>query len=71
MATNNELATQVKSLSERVLRLQASNSDLRDEVALLKNNYDVLVKESVGGGATTYPLISGNVTVINPISSAP
>ena len=33
--------------------------------------YDVLVKESVGGGATTYPLISGNVTVINPISSAP
>ena len=33
--------------------------------------YDVLVKESVGGGATTYPLVSGNVTVINPVSSAP
>ena len=33
--------------------------------------YDVLIKESVGGGATTYPLISGNVTVINPVSSAP
>ena len=33
--------------------------------------YDVLVKEEVGGGATTYPLVSGNVTVINPVSSAP
>ena len=33
--------------------------------------YDVLVKESVGGGATTYHLVSGNVTVINPVSSAP
>ena len=33
--------------------------------------YDVLVKESVGGGATTYPLVTGNVTVINPVSSAP
>ena len=33
--------------------------------------YDVLVKESVGGGATTYPLVSGNVPGINPVSSAP
>jgi predicted nuclease with TOPRIM domain len=45
MPTNNELAAQVKSLTERVSRLQTSNSDLRDEVVILKNNYSTLVKE--------------------------
>ena len=33
--------------------------------------YDVLVKEEVGGGATTYTLANGNVYVYNPVSSAP
>ena len=33
--------------------------------------YDVLVKEEVGGGSTTYTLTNGNVYVYNPVSSAP
>ena len=33
--------------------------------------YDVLVKEEVGGGATTYTLANGNIYVYNPVSSAP
>mgnify|MGYP001178714224 CR=1 FL=1 len=33
--------------------------------------YDVLVKEEVGGGSTTYTLANGNVYVYNPVSSAP
>ena len=45
MPTNNELAAEVKSLSDRVSRLQASTSELRDEVVVLKNNYSTLVKE--------------------------
>ena len=33
--------------------------------------YDVLIKEEVGGGSTTYTLTNGNVYVYNPVSSAP
>ncbi len=33
--------------------------------------YDVLLKHEVGGGSTIHPLISGNILVINPVSSAP
>jgi len=33
--------------------------------------YDVLVKEEVGGGSTTYSLVNGNAYVYNPVSSAP
>ena len=33
--------------------------------------YDVLIKEDVGGGSTTYTLTNGNVYVYNPVSSAP
>ena len=33
--------------------------------------YDVLLKHEVGGGSTVHPLISGNILVINPVSSAP
>ena len=33
--------------------------------------YDVLLKHEVGSGSTVYPLISGNILVVNPVSSAP
>ena len=33
--------------------------------------YDVLLKHEVGSGSTIHPLISGNILVVNPISSAP
>ena len=33
--------------------------------------YDVLLKHEVGSGSTVHPLISGNILVINPVSSAP
>tara|TARA_Y100000004_G_scaffold62980_1_gene70541 strand:- start:4800 stop:5198 length:399 start_codon:yes stop_codon:yes gene_type:complete len=33
--------------------------------------YDVIVKEEVGSGSTSYPLLRGNVYVYNPVSSAP
>ena len=33
--------------------------------------FDVLLKHEVGGGSTVHPLISGNILVINPVSSAP
>ena len=33
--------------------------------------YDVLLKHEVGGGSTIHPLISGNILVVNPVSSAP
>lgn len=45
MPTNNELAAQVKSLTEQVSRLQVSNSELRDEIVVLQHNYNTLVKE--------------------------
>jgi hypothetical protein len=33
--------------------------------------YDILLKHEVGGGSTVHPLISGNILVVNPVSSAP
>ena len=33
--------------------------------------YDVLLKHEVGSGSTIHPLISGNILVVNPVSSAP
>ena len=33
--------------------------------------YDVLLKHEVGGGSTVHPLVSGNILVVNPVSSAP
>ena len=45
MATNKQLETQVNTLSERVNRLQSSNSELRDELIVLKGNYTTLVNE--------------------------
>ena len=43
--TNKQLETQVNTLSERVTRLQNSNSELRDELVLMKNNYTTLVDQ--------------------------
>ena len=43
MATNAELAAQVKQLQENVKSLQLSNNRLRDDVEELKNNYGKLV----------------------------
>ena len=45
MATNKELEKQVNSLQKQVSRLNVANSQLLDEVAVLKNNYTTLVKE--------------------------
>lgn len=45
MATNKQLEAQVVTLKEAVTRLQTSNSNLRDEMVALKNNYTLLVKE--------------------------
>ena len=45
MATNKQLETQVNTLSERVTRLQTSNSELRDELVVIKSNYTTLVNE--------------------------
>ena len=48
MTTTNkqqQLETQVNALSERVTRLQTSSSELRDELAVIQNNYTTLVKE--------------------------
>ena len=45
MATNKQLETQVTSLKEIVTKLQNQNSQLRDEIYVLKHNYTQLVKE--------------------------
>jgi cell division septum initiation protein DivIVA len=45
MTTNIELKALVNKLKEDLVRLQTSNSDLRDEVHMLKNNYSTLVEE--------------------------
>lgn len=45
MVTNKELEVLVQDLSKQVNRLQVSNSELRDEVVVLKNNYTKLVNE--------------------------
>jgi predicted nuclease with TOPRIM domain len=44
MPTNNELENQVQQLEERLGRVQASNSRLRDDISILKSNYDTLVE---------------------------
>lgn len=45
MATNKQLETQVNTLTERVTRLQTSNSELRDELVILKGNYSKLIND--------------------------
>jgi len=45
MTTVKQLEDQVTKLTERVGRVQTSNSQLRDEVHALKNNYNTLTKE--------------------------
>jgi peptidoglycan hydrolase CwlO-like protein len=45
MATVKQLEEQVSKLSENVSRLQTSNSELRDELVVVKNNYNTLVQE--------------------------
>ena len=44
MATNAELATQVKKLQEDVRRLTAANGRIRDDIEALKSNYGNLVE---------------------------
>tara|TARA_R110000824_G_C15159042_1_gene671716 strand:+ start:49 stop:234 length:186 start_codon:yes stop_codon:yes gene_type:complete len=43
MATNIELAAQVKRLEENIKSMQSSNNRLRDDVEELKANYGKLV----------------------------
>ena len=45
MATIKELETQLESVNTRLARVQVSNSELRDEIVVLKNNYGVLVEQ--------------------------
>ena len=45
MATIKELETQLESVNPRLARVQVSNSELRDEIVVLKNNYGVLVEQ--------------------------
>jgi len=45
MATNKQLSEQVTALEKRVSQLSSTNSQLLDEVIVLKNNYSTLVKE--------------------------
>ena len=56
--------------SEGKIKISHSAADTRNLVEG-RYMYDVLVKESVGGGNTTYSLANGNVYVYNPVSSAP
>jgi len=44
MATNAELAVQIKALQEHVARLQNSNGRLRDDLEEMKSNYTNLVE---------------------------
>tara|TARA_R100000426_G_C4813002_1_gene107248 strand:- start:645 stop:827 length:183 start_codon:yes stop_codon:yes gene_type:complete len=45
MATNKQLSEQVKTLENRITQLSKTNSQLLDEVAVLKKNYTTLVGE--------------------------
>ena len=45
MATTKELTEQVTALEKRVAQLSSTNSQLLDEVTILKNNYTTLVSE--------------------------
>jgi predicted nuclease with TOPRIM domain len=44
MPTNKELENQIQQLEERLSRVQASNSRMRDDVSELKLHYDTLVE---------------------------
>lgn len=45
MATVKELESQLEKVNTRLARVQASNSELRDEIVILKRNYGVLVEQ--------------------------
>jgi uncharacterized protein YoxC len=45
MPTNKELEQQVSVLEHRVTQLKRTNTALRDDVEILKKNYDVLVTQ--------------------------
>tara|TARA_R100000995_G_scaffold29518_1_gene13113 strand:- start:313 stop:492 length:180 start_codon:yes stop_codon:yes gene_type:complete len=45
MATTKELTEQVTALERRVAQLSSTNSQLLDEVTVLKKNYTTLVTE--------------------------
>lgn len=45
MATKKDLDTQVNDLNSRVTQLATTNSNLIDEVAVLKQNYNKLVED--------------------------
>ena len=45
MATTKELTEQVTALEKRVAQLSSTNSQLLDEVTILKKNYTTLVTE--------------------------
>tara|TARA_Y100001938_G_scaffold146006_1_gene223919 strand:+ start:93 stop:272 length:180 start_codon:yes stop_codon:yes gene_type:complete len=45
MATTKELTEQVTALEKRVAQLSSTNSQLLDEVTILKKNYTTLVSE--------------------------
>ena len=45
MATIKELESQLENVNTRLARVQVSNSELRDEIVVLKNNYSVLVEQ--------------------------
>ena len=45
MATNKQLEQQVSVLENKVTKLSVSNSELKDEIVILKNNYTTLVNQ--------------------------
>ena len=45
MANTKELTEQVNALEKRVAQLTKTNSQLLDEVTVIKNNYTTLVNE--------------------------
>ena len=45
MATNKQLEEEIKECGKRISALAAANSQLTDEVLILKNNYSKLVKD--------------------------
>ena len=45
MATNKELEIKIKECNKRISALASANSQLTDEVYVLKNNYNKLVED--------------------------
>ena len=45
MATNKELEAQIKECDKRISALAAANSQLTDEVHVLRSNYNKLVED--------------------------